>query len=343
MRQTIFDTGFCRFRGIKQQLPNALKYTVENRNLILPSEEVIRLAQSIRYILKTTISEFFNRMIQAGSLNHFTVFYVPKSVSIPEILASPSITLDVRQMDVAKVLTSVPQLENKILINATGTMKVTNGEMSVSAIESLLQLFVRGHLVASYYDSDEWIDPYIAGYIMQSYSITISSLIAQYYNLSLNEMLRVAGIMSIYIAQKLSRDSDSHLNPPLMSKCSYVGSNIEIQELLRDCEDVLKMYPEGIPLEKVCNELLNTRICEKMKSFNYKVFVSLCGSLGPDIITSHIALEYPPYWLFLLLLAFSNSKIPLFSKLNANRLTQEGRTKFLYAIAVNNNLFASKR
>lgn len=57
--------------------------------------------------------------------------------------------------------------------------------------------------------------------------------------------------------------------------------------------------------------------------------MALAGTLGGDIIVTEIALDYPPYWVYLLALALSGQKIPLIYQLNMQRLMTDGKTKFL--------------
>ena len=75
----------------------------------------------------------------------------------------------------------------------------------------------------------------------------------------------------------------------------------------------------------------------------YLFFTSLTGNLGPDSITSHLALEYPPYWIYILLLALSGNKIPIVYQLNNMRLAQEGRSKFLQQLMTYDALFTVNR
>lgn len=82
---------------------------------------------------------------------------------------------------------------------------------------------------------------------------------------------------------------------------------------------------------------------DRMKAFEPQVFLSICGSLGPDAITGRIALEYPPYWVYCLLLALSGVKTPMIYQLNNSRLSQEGRSRFLSAIMSDEQLFNLRR
>lgn len=343
MKQSIFDIGFCKYAGVRAQLPNVLKYALENRNSILSPDETTELANSIRSILKTPISEFFNRMIQMDLLRNFAPLYIPKGTNIPEILATPMITIDIRQADTKNFLDSIPLLRNKILVNVSSTIKTNHDEKSISAVDVFQQYFVRGHLVASYNDTDGWLNPYLAEYVMKTYSMTISGLISRYYNLSLSETLKVAGYFCLYFTHMLSKEKDNLYRPPLFYRCTFLGSNLELEELLDSCHDVIANSDGGLSINQVCNDILTVNINEKMKNFNTAVFLSLCGNLGPDLITSRIALEYPPYWVYMLLLAFSGAKIPLIYQLNSHRLAQDGKTKFLNVLANSNEVFEIRR
>ena len=60
-------------------------------------------------------------------------------------------------------------------------------------------------------------------------------------------------------------------------------------------------------------------------------------------IASRIALEYPPYWVYCLLLADSGIKIPMIYQLNNSKLANEGRSKFLSSLLTYEKMFDIRR
>ena len=338
MKRQFFDTGFAQFAGLDKQIPRVLKYTVENRNDILPTSELMSLAQAIRNILKTPIAEFFDRLVAAEKLSNFAAIYIPQATgSLPELLTSSNITLDLKQISDTSTIRAISELRNKVLINLTSVLRrdKTNGGFYVNAVDVFQNLFVRGHLVASYQDSDGWMTPYLGEYAVRSYSMILSGIISRYYSLSLIETLKVTGILALYMCQLLSREHDDLVNPPLFNRCTHVGNRAELQILAETCADKSQ---HGLTLDSVVALMVELGP-ERMAKFDVAAFKSLCGGLGPDLITSGIALEYPPYWVHMLLMALSGAKLPLIYQLNAHRLSADGRSKFLQQMLTADSLF----
>lgn len=342
MKRQFFDTSFAQFAGLDKQIPRVLKYTVESRNDILPTSELMTMAQAIRNILKTPIAEFFDRLVAAEKLSNFAAIYVPKTMgSLPELLTSSNITLDLKQISDTSTIRAVPELRDKVLINLTSVLRQDKsyGGFYVNAVDVFQNLFVRGHLVASYEDSDGWLTPFLGEYAVRSYSMILSGIISRYYSLSLTETLKVTGILALFMCQMLSRESDNLVLPPLFNRCTHVGNRGELQLLAESCEHKSKF---GLTLDTMV-ALIAELGPERMAKFDVSAFKSLCGGLGPDLITSAISLEYPPYWVHMLLMALSGTKLPLIYQLNSHRLTADGRSKFLQQLLTADSLFSVDR
>ena len=331
MKYKLLDTTFATLAGLKAHSSRNLKYLLENRNYILSLEEVVQLTMSVRNILRTPIAECFDRMIDNGQLNNFAVIYIPTSrqgTSVPELLSTTSITLDLKELpDEHGVLRSLPELQGKILINLSGILKEnrTYGGYTVSAIDTFQSLFVRGQMVASYHDSDDWLTPYLAEYAIKSYSMVLSSMISRYYDLSLAETNIITTILALYMAQRFKRDTESNSHPNIMYRLSYLGNQREIQMMLDRFEEVSHA---GLTTESVA-QLIVEHSPDRLKSFSPKDLTTFGARLSTDDVCSRIAMEHPAYWVWSLVTALSVTSIPLLYQLNSNKLANEGRSKFL--------------
>lgn len=341
MKRQFFDTGFATYAGLSAQTPRVLRYAVENRDRIIPVEELGSMSRSIRSILKTPMAELFDRIVSTGGLSNFAAIYVsPKETSVPELLTSSSITLDLKQCSDSNIIRGIPELKDKILVNLSGVLRPNRDEgYQVNAVDIFQNLFVRGHLVASYQDADDWLTPYLSEYGVKTYSMILSGLISKFYNLSLTETLKVAGIFALWMSQMLSREQDGLHCPPLFMKATYVGTRGELMELANVIKD---MYPDGLNIFNAC-DCVSKLITERVRNFNVAALGAMTGNLGPDQITSRIALEYPPYWIYMLIMALSGAKLPLIYQLQAQRLVADGRTKFLQQFLTTERLYAVDR
>lgn len=343
MKMRFLNTQFATHTGISGQMPSVLKYSVENRNSILSIAELISLVQPMRTILKTPMSSCFDRIATSGALSNFAAFCIlNKNSSIPEILTASSITLDLKEYGSASSVSSIPELKEKVLVNITSLVKPNkvDGGYVVNAIDLFQGIFVRGQLCLSYADSaDIWLAPYLAEYTIKSYSMILSGLISRYFNLSLSETLKVAGVFALFFSQLISGDKDNLAMPALFNRCTFVGNRKELEDLAKECEPWSK---NGLTLDATC-EAIATIINDRMKTFNMGALLALAGNLGPDIITSQIALEYPPYWVYQVVLALSGAKVPLIYQMNSQKLTAEGRSKYLTALMASDYILSRTR
>jgi hypothetical protein len=340
MKRNFFDTGFSTLAGLRGQTPNILKYVIENRNSILSSDELVEMAQSIRSVLKNPMAEMFSRMVSAKQLSNFAGLYSKDSgKELPEVAASQNISLDLKQISGSNIVSSMPNIHNKLLVNLTPLIRedrVTH-KFTVSAVDTLQSIFCREQLVASYYDRDTWLNPELSAYVVKTYSMTISSAISRHFGLSVTEGMVVAGIFAIFMCQMLE-DGNSYY-PALLNRCDFLGSRKDIEGLASLCREESS---KGLTLVSVC-DLVAKMVGTRLEKFNLSILKSICGNLGSNSIATFIALEYPPYWTWLVVSALSGSKIPLSYALNNVKLKQDGQTKFIPRLMLYEPLFQVNR
>lgn len=342
MKRNFFDTGFVTFAGIQAQIPRILRYVVENRDIVIPVESTRAIVQSIRTILKNPMAEFFNRIVSAEQLNNFATIYMqPSENAIPEIIASQNFTLDFKQVQDTSCLRSIPEFNNKVLVNLTTSLKPdkTYGGLMVTAADTVQYQYCRAQLVASYIDNDIWLTPYLGEFVVRTYSMIVSSVISKQFGLTLDETMKIMGVAAIYFAQMLDPDGGDLVRPSIYNRCTYIGSRAELERL---ADEVADISSTGLDLLKFC-EMIKRVGPDRLKAFQVSVLYTICGNIGPDVLTGRIALEYPPYWVYCLLLALSGVKTPMIYQLNNNRLSSEGRSKFLSSILSHENLFNLRR
>lgn len=343
MKRNFFYTEFATHAGFQSQIPRVLKYTIDNRTAFLPKEEFQQLASSIRRILQSPLAQFFERILVTDGLKYFSAINDQnKGGSIPELLTATNITLDMKQADEYKTQISLPEIQNKTLLNVSSCLRPNkiDGGFEVNVVDLFQQMVVRGHLVMSYFDSDgQWLNPYLAEFTVRSYSMILSSMIARYYDLTLTEQMSIAGILAFFYASLLSPDKSDPTRPPLFFRCTFIGNRIDQENIISLCQEESK---KGMTLTGA-SAIIASIMPERMKSFSVSELNILCGNLGPDTISSMIALEYPPYWVYFLLLALSGTKIPLVFQMNNQKLMQQGRSQFLHQLLMDDALFTLQR
>lgn len=342
MKRKFFDTKFALYAGIPGFIPRVLKYAVENQYALFSTADLMRMIQPIRTILKTPMAELFARLVDQEQLSNFAAYSIKTgSTNIPEVLTASNITLDFKQIPDASAVSNIPSLNNKVYLNLTTVLKSdrTTGGYEINAVDNFFNFFVRGQLVAGYYDSDNWLNPTLAEYVIKSYSMILSAQLSRYYNLTLAEQLEIAGIFALFYAQLLSPDGTDNVLPPVLNRCTFIGNLAVIRNLAEDCADISK---DGLTIDGVC-ELIRRRGPVKIKEFDDNALFAICGNLGPDLVTSRIAMEYPPYWVYCLVLALSGAKIPLIYQLNNEKLANEGKSRFLKGLMSSETVFQLSR
>lgn len=343
MKRNFFHTEFAIHAGFQSQMPRVLKYTIDHRNSILSMNEFYQLATSIRRILQSPIAQFFERIIASEGLRYFAALNsTEKGGSIPELLTANNISLDMKQLTEYRMQISLPEIQDKVLLNVSGCLRPNkiDGGFEVNAVDLFQQMVVRGHLIMSYYDNEnQWLNPYLAEFTVRSYSMILSSMIARYYDLTLTEQMTVMGIFALYYAYLLSPVHGDPVRPPLFYKCTFVGNRNDQENIIELCKEE---SARGLTLSGVA-KIIASVMPERMKSFSVSEINVLCGNLGTDTISSMIALEYPPVWVYFLLLALSGSKIPLVFQLNNQKLMQTGRSVFLHQLLTDDAVFSIQR
>lgn len=342
MKRKIFDTRVASVSGLSQQSSRILNYVVGNQHAALSTDDLTALISPIRTILKSPMAECFDRLVATGSLNNFVALYIQgKDQNIPEILTTSVFTIDLKQMNGSESLKSLPNLKDKILVNITNTLrKDRTGMLSIDAIDNFQHMFVKGQLVAAYADIRNWLNAYSAEYCIKSYSMVLSGIISRYYNLSILESFKVRTIFALFMAQMLNEE-DSPLNPPYFSRATWGDmSERELREIATEAVELAG--GKEFTLESLCSTLAQC-VSEKMSKFDLGALMQMCGNLGSDLLVSKMALEFPPYWVFMLLQALSGIKSMLVYQLNQQRLVADGRTKFLHGVMMDSSIFDVRR
>lgn len=342
MKRKFFDTVFAQLGGLESGVARMLKYVVVNQNSVYTHDEIMEMVSQIRSILKTPLNEFFERMVSKGALSNFAAISTPASndVPIPELLTMSNVSLDLRYLPgSSEVLQSLPNVNGKILLNLTGSVKRDrkSGNIAVSNIEVLQTLFVRGQLVATYHDdNNDWLASNTTAllFVLKSYSMILSTMIARYYNLGIEDHQKVATICALHMDGLCGGTIQ---RPILINRWDWCPPLATRRSLVDACgEYAVNGDFNLISMCAAIANLVNTR----MNQFNPEIFTGLCGRLGPDLITSRLALEYPPYWVFIVLSCLSGNKVPLVFHLNKDKALAREGSIFLSNLLLNNSILA---
>lgn len=329
MKKTLMNTQFAHTSDMKHQIQQVVKYLVMNRNIVAPEGSLSQILGT-RPILPTYINRLFEQCINTGFVSEFAtvlplVIKGEPKISLPDLLTMNNITIDLKDNPDAGPLSSFYELKDKILINLSQLVRNDSRKgQIVSDLNEMHSMYVRGMFVRSYTQSNGWLNPGLCTYIIQTYCMAISSIIARNENLHINDQMVVASLFALYMAQLLSSDNDKLDRPSLYYRCTFLGTIRELDDL---ANKVAHVSQHGLNIQSVC-ELVAELGPTRLQKFNAGMFYRTCSILGPstDIISTRIAFEYPPYWLMMVLRALDGVKMgTLFIQLKQHNLLTPGK------------------
>lgn len=310
---TLFETPFAKSRSINTMLDHALTFMIKSSSDVQLRPEQLNDIANVKILSNTPISKMFQDLILAEKHRSFVVINLSTyRGDIPEILALDDIVID------GKVIPNlpVPASLQKCWINITpvvGKQNSYNGMLNITDAATLANLVVRAALVTSYNDNDIWLNPKHAAYVIENYSLTVSNVLRQIYNLDVNECLFVQTIFAAYYAQCLGGSSSPLEKPPLLMRCQFLGSGKDIVDRL----EIIKPHRENngndvLTPTKISN-ILAVAGPPRMNKFKPQNLYRFMSSSSIDSQVMMIGVDYPPYWLYQMLRLASGYKNPVMS------------------------------
>lgn len=324
-RISIFDTFTARTTITKPQLTEMVNFFIFNRNCKMNANDVKSLT-SVRPLTATVVSNVFSKAISLHKENLFSFLKIPKiNVAIPEVLTYTHITFDLKQLnttenaDLFGVISKIPDFANTICLNITPMLKTT-GEPNDAL--NLQATFIRDLLSRSYFDntSTMWLTPSLQRYACRFYNMSMSSTIGSVYNLTFQEQQAVATVFSLFYLQRISDTITAET--VIKSWKLGLGNTQDITDIINRLKQTLGPNYDAMTLDDVCNGVNNLGI-GRLGSVNRKFLYTRLRNIGPDVFTSTMALEYPPYWIHLVLSTLSGRKMGLLTTFKRNDLTKD--------------------
>lgn len=345
MKKFIWETSFAKFSDYSSSYKSIVKYLTQNRAIVLP-EQVLEPIFQVKPYTKTITTELFERCINTGFIEEFASLYPSlqgSDVSIPDGLATPELVYDLKNNKESLPLASYSELNNKLLVNVSGLLKQNNQtrQLIVSDINELHSMYVRSMLVRSFSCGDGWLTPNLATYIVKVYSLCFGGLIGKNENLSFQEQMTVSMILALYMSQQFAKNDDDPARPRNFFKCTFLGPISDLENIMARASERAR---EGLTLDTVA-ELISETGPQRLRSFNlgslYRIGVLLGSSLSP--VTTRIALEYAPYFTYMLINVLSGGKGgAIHYKMKENRLIGTESKRFIDELKVCQSLYSNR-
>lgn len=311
---------------------NLTAFLLSNRAYIWSPEKKSEAFRT-RFFGHTILSDTIMRITGLGLDTNFALLKLPsKSVSLHEAVDMTFLPMDLLQMKAVighedQALALVPELHDKVVINVTDLTKANGDFVDVTRFH---QRVVRDFLSRNYATSttNMWVSTSLVRYVAKVYSMTIGQRLARFFGLSPDVQLFV---QTVFCAFFLGQMTTSNVTEGFMkSNAKQLGlpQGFDLQQILDMMKDTLG---HAIPttLEKVFavidgfdhDQLKNKGVSR----LNRGVLNAQFASLGAERVLSTIALEYPPYFLYLIMLVLSNERIGLAFYMKNMKIVNEGR------------------
>lgn len=312
----------------RNQLKDLVNYLILNRGTVLvPIDSTARMFR-MQPLATTPISTLFARAEALGKLGLVSLLNIPTSVKdVPEVITYQHVTFDMLQIGetepaLSRALAAV-RFDKRLVVNATPWL---TRDGSVSDLLSLHSIIVRDLLVRSYFASagKTWISPQISRYCAKIYSMSLGALVGGQYGLAFAERQVVAGIFAYFFMSMCVPVADRVKAFQAHSK--YFGI-----DRAADVDQIVDLFVEhgfdkkDMTFDDACNLVGNLGIA-RMSGFTKHVVQTKAKSWGTDVYTSALALEYPPYFAWLLLMIATGRKTGLAFVLKNLNLEKELRS-----------------
>lgn len=331
-RQNIYTTASVASVAPESMLNDLVEFIIANRQNILPLQKKAE-AFKTRFSGHTVISEIVQRLTSLGKDQAYSLIRIPsKTTVLREVVDMTFLPFDLLQIkevasSYSKTLSLIPELNDKIIVNITDLTRA-NGEFS--DVTQFQWRIVRDFLSRSFYNStaNVWISPALTRYVAKVYSMTIGGDLARKFDLSPMVKSFIQSIFCLYFVGKMT----STANAPVFVKSHIRNLGLvdsqDIVQTFAFVEDVLgHAAPEN--LEEVFQVIARygdaKLSSDEGPRLSRAVLNVMFQSLFSESHVSAIALEYPPYFLFLILLALSNIRIGLSIRMKSMHLIPEGK------------------
>lgn len=331
-RQNIFTTLSVTSVMPPVLVENLLDFLINNRSAILSPEKRSELFKT-RFSGHSILSDIVNRLTIVGKDQAYNLIRLPsKTVALREAVDMTFIPIDVLQMkDVApsfsKSLSLIPELDDKLIINVTDITR-SNGDFS--DVTQFHYRVVRDFLSRNFYTSvgNVWISPTLVRYVAKVYSMTIGGQLAKVFGLSPSVQSFIQTVFCAFFVGKMSSDDVAPAFLKAHGRQMGLPESNDLNQILALMEDTLGK-PIPTTLEDVCKVIQSYGHSQLMGDHGPRITRPVLNmrfnSLFNDGHLSVIALEYPPYFLFLILLVLSNVRIGLSFPMKNLNLIKEGK------------------
>lgn len=324
MKKTIFDTTFSRNYNLKTLAENAGRLIESKLSTDMTQEEYLYLINQISPIEFTPIRRVFDELRQRNKLDmaYYISTLATPNVDMPEVLTVRDVVVNgsnvstIRTDSYKKMLVEISQCLQK--------PTERHGRFSVIAPAALMNTIVRASLCKSYESSDAWLSSQNVAFLAEIYARALSNEVSRIYKCDLTEHMKCMYAFAFYFAYMMTDELDENRAPKVLNRLTFLsrGGLIKLEELSTIMYGILgNSY---CTMEHVA-EFIRQIGPQRMKDFSPQVIYRKAFTASKNNIPTYIALDYPPYLVYLILMVGGGDKHPLLS----NVLDKMGNRSFM--------------
>lgn len=326
MREAIYQCPGTQAMINSTQLSSWTDFYVRRRDVFLTTDHKISLMK--RQSVVSPMSTLYMRAVDSGLFRLFSLAVLPPGpMDGPEIVDYQFLTFDTAQIAAStpalkQVLNGIPELSDKLVLDITSNY--SRSADRITNLPNFQAMCVRDLLSRSYFTGPHgtWLTATLTQFLCKVYIISLGDCIAQWANLpnDISSLVRV--ILGYYFQSRVSSAHDARailrsdprafgiFEPAIVDQAFGVTHDVLGKDTIDSLDEALHIISSlGIDRLKVDKRLLLSRL----------------RSYGSDPFVVRIALEYPPYWAYMVLMAVSGYGKVMSNKLKSSRLWEESR------------------
>ncbi len=311
--RTIFDTSYGRGTGLYKTTVASLPQIIASYpNIVLNSNDIAMLTK-LPSIVRTPMYDLYTRTCRDEAIKHYTFFNTASLSNVPIVLAVDELSI------YGKAVADAPDHLKTMWVNVAhfvGKRRTSVDALVVQDIPRIVALIVRGLLCMSYAERDVWMSPANAPFLVEMYSMAATMRLRRAFSLDMTEEPLIKTAFAFHYAKMLDKEMSTDAFPSTLLRCSHLGAKPDIDSqlsMLTDATPNGDLYENG--LATVCEALSKVGPAKMRNKFSAGVFYRLFPIGSMENMAGAVAIDYPPYWAYLLLSAASGSKIILLAEL----------------------------
>ena len=322
IKPTIADTPYGLSLDLRKRGLEAAAFLAKNYDSILGLDGITYLQSAVRPTVSTPLIDIYNKAAELGKLKYFTMFDLSKAQDVPTLLTLKDIAIDGKYIS-----PKMPQAYQNIWFNLTPILNrrdAYNRNLLITDQIEFANNIARGMLCLSYNDSDAWLTPGICVRLIDVYSLLISYFLKNKYNLDMEEHCLVRVVFAAYMAQLLGgKEARTAEIPPILNRYELLKLLIpgnptpkglaEIFEKIHPARS--KHAPDMILDFDVCCQIITEVGPSRMKDLTGRALRVVLSRSPMDNQNMLFALDYPPYFAYLLLQNLRGGKNPMIQNL----------------------------